>query len=203
MSSILSDIQRVPVDSIQTHPENPRRGDIPAIAESLRVNEQYEPIVVQRSTGYVLAGNHRLLAARELGWEEIAVVFVDVDDDHATRIMLSSNRTGDLGSYDLQLLVDHLRHLSDSNDLAGTGYTDDDLDSRMAELHRNLNETRPDSPAPPPSSIDLREVVLLFSPEQHAQFEAWMNEVAKARETNGPSETVYAALEIASVTLNG
>jgi hypothetical protein len=34
----------------------------------------------------VLAGNHTLIAARQLGWQTILVAFVDVGAEHATRI---------------------------------------------------------------------------------------------------------------------
>ena len=44
----------------------------------------------------VLAGNHTLLAARALGWKEIAATFVEVDDEYAKRILLVYNRTDDL-----------------------------------------------------------------------------------------------------------
>lgn len=202
MTTLLNQIERVPLDSVVIHPENPRVGNVAAIAESLKVNSQYEPIVVQASTRYVLAGNHRVLAAQDLGWEEIDAVVVDVDDDHATRIMLSSNRTGDLGSYDLERLVDHLSRLRELDDLAGTGYTDDDLDARLAELHASLGEAVPNAYAPTPGQTGLREVVLLFSDEQHVQFEEWLNTISETTGTNGASETVYAALGIAADSLN-
>jgi hypothetical protein len=62
---------------------NARRGDVPAIAESLAQNGQYKPVVVNVGTttgrpDEVLVGNHTLLAARSLGWESIDVCYVDV-----------------------------------------------------------------------------------------------------------------------------
>src|SRR5262249_21972971 len=57
---------RVPIDSVRGYARNPRRGDLAAIKRSLEVNGQYRPIVVNRRTGEVLAGNHTWLAAREL-----------------------------------------------------------------------------------------------------------------------------------------
>ena len=78
MPSLLSAIERVPVGSLEFFPGNARRGDVEAIARSLAENEQYAPIVVQRATRHVLAGNHTLKAAQSLGWPEIDVVFVDV-----------------------------------------------------------------------------------------------------------------------------
>ena len=58
----------VPIDSLTPYQDNPRRGDLEAIKESLAANSQYRPIVASRRTGEVLAGNHTLRAAEQLGW---------------------------------------------------------------------------------------------------------------------------------------
>ena len=77
-------------DELNPYYRNPRHGDIDAIAQSLEVNGQYRPIVVNlgRKTGRpleVLAGNHTLAAARRLGWDTITATTVDVDDQGAAR----------------------------------------------------------------------------------------------------------------------
>ncbi len=46
----------VPTDRLRPHPDNPRRGDVAAIKQSLEVNGQYRPIVVHRPAMEVLAG---------------------------------------------------------------------------------------------------------------------------------------------------
>jgi len=58
----------VPIDSIRPHPRNPNKGSVEVIRESLRIHGQYRTIVVQRSTGFVLAGNTTWRAAKEEGW---------------------------------------------------------------------------------------------------------------------------------------
>ena len=129
MPSLLSNIETVPVGDLTTYPGNPRKGNVQAIAESLRVNRQYAPVIAQKSTRHVLAGNHTLLAARQIGWPTIDVVFVDVDDVEARRIVLSSNRTADLGVYDDELLAELL---SSIEQLDGTGYVDADIDRLLS-----------------------------------------------------------------------
>src|ERR1017187_2560559 len=89
-------VEQVDVGTLKQHPRNARQGDVGAIVESLRAHGQYRPIVVQRSTNHVLAGNHTLKAARELGWPTIAATFLDVTNDQALRILLVDNRTNDL-----------------------------------------------------------------------------------------------------------
>ena len=51
--------ERVPLASLKRHPDNPRRGDVKAIALSINKNGFYGAVIVQRSTRYILAGNHR------------------------------------------------------------------------------------------------------------------------------------------------
>ncbi len=122
-------LESVPTAGLRTFHKNPRQGNVAVLVNSLRVNGQYKPIVVNRGTHTgreceVLAGNHTLIAAREAGWEDISVVWVDVDEDHAARIVAADNRVADLGTYDEAVLADLLGGLPS---LEGTGYADSDL----------------------------------------------------------------------------
>ncbi|GAA3852114.1 hypothetical protein GCM10022403_099380 [Streptomyces coacervatus] len=125
----------VPVAELTPYHRNPRTGDLDSIAESLSVNGQYRPIVVNRGTltgrpNEILAGNHTYKAAKRLGWTDIAVTFLDVDDDAAAKIVIVDNRTSDLAGYDTALLADILTELPD---LDGTGYDQDQLDQLLDE----------------------------------------------------------------------
>lgn len=124
-SVISGDTKSVPVGSLKPYDKNPRKGNIKAIADSLEINKQYRPIVVQKSTMRILAGNHTWLAAKKLGWKDISVVFVDVDDKAAKRIVLADNRTSDLAEYDEQILAEILRDLATSE---GTGYSESEME---------------------------------------------------------------------------
>lgn len=137
--------ETIPIDSVVSYPGNARQGDVGAIAESLRVNGQYRPIVVNRPTGEILVGNHTWKAATLLGWSEISATFVDVDPDEARRIVLVDNRTTDIATYDSDALGALLRSVS--TDLSGTGFDGDDLDDLLAGA-----SGRPSRP----TSIDVR-----------------------------------------------
>lgn len=136
------DTDRVPVAELRTYHRNPRRGNVRAIADSLRTNGQYRPVVANRGThtgrpNEVLAGNHTLLGARDLGWGTVVVSWVDVDDDQAARIVAADNRTADLGAYDDRLLAELL---GDLPDLDGTGYDPGDLDDLLAQLDEDTTD---------------------------------------------------------------
>lgn len=120
-----------PVAELDFYPGNARTHDGPALAESLQANGQYRPVVANLRTRQVLAGNGTLAAARELGWEQIAVTWVDVDEDAARRIVLVDNRANDLAGYDEGALLDLLR---DGPDLIGTGYDEAYLTSLLGKL---------------------------------------------------------------------
>jgi hypothetical protein len=121
-----------PIETVHQYPRNPRAGDIEAIAESMQINGMYRPIYVQKSTGYILAGNHTYAAALSLGAGRIPIVELDVDDRTAARIVLADNRTADLGTYDNSELVYLLEELQTGDTLLGTGYNDNDLEQLKA-----------------------------------------------------------------------
>lgn len=137
MKSILTDQEYdvVALDALRPHPKNPRRGNVESIAESVSVNGFYGAVVAQRSTGYILAGNHRWKAASSAGMSSIPVIWLDCDDDAAHRILLVDNRTNDVAGYDNTALAEVLSQLALTDAaLAGTGYDADDLDKLVGSI---------------------------------------------------------------------
>ena len=120
----------VQINTLKEFEGNPRKGNVKALVESLQANGQYRPIVVQKSTRQILAGNHLWKAAQELGWSMIDVVELDVDDTQAKKIVAADNRLADLGVYDEQKLLDLLGEI----DLVGTGYVAADVDDLLAMI---------------------------------------------------------------------
>jgi len=125
----------VAVEDIEPHPANPREGDVGAIAESIAENGFYGRIVVQKSTGHIIAGNHRYKAACHLGYKTVPVQYVDVDDDRALRILTVDNRSNDLATYRNDELSTLLVELAKTPDgLSGTGFDGDDLDALLKDI---------------------------------------------------------------------
>ncbi len=136
----------VPLQKLRTYPGNPRRGHLPALEESLRRNRQYRPVVANRLTGEVLAGNHVFLAARKLGWSELAVAWVEASPEEARRIVLVDNKTADDASYDPEAL---LALVQSSTELAGTGYDESEVDALLAEVSASMPVSDDDVPSRP------------------------------------------------------
>jgi DNA modification methylase len=152
--------ETVPIDALRPHPDNPRRADTSVVVDSIAANGFYGALVVQRSTGHILAGNHRWRAARESGITELPVLYLDVDDDRARRILLVDNRTSDLAGYDETELVALLLLSMSATEaqLSGTGFTEDDLAALVAadllagaEAAEELDDC-PDAPEAPTSA---------------------------------------------------
>ncbi|AGT12737.1 ParB-like partition protein [Mycobacterium phage Reprobate] len=129
--------------------KNPRKGDVSAIASSLRRHTQYKPITANIGThtgrpNEVLAGNHTLLAFRDLAeaepgekaWQKMLVHWVDVDDDLAERIVVADNQTGQLGGFDTAELLGLLEGFGE--DIEGLGFTDADI-SDLTALYEEQN----------------------------------------------------------------
>lgn len=124
--------EQVPVGSLKPHPENPRRGNAEAIDESITSNGFYGAIVVQRSSGCILVGKHRWERAGALGIETVPVLWADVDDVTARKIVLADNRTSDLAGYDDQKLAEFLASVQSSG-LEGSGYDQEEFDQIIEE----------------------------------------------------------------------
>lgn len=126
----------VPVDCLQLDAENANQGDVAAIRRSLNAFGQRKPVVVKRTgtnadgapAGIVIAGNHTVMAAVELGWTEVAAVFVDDDPMTARAYALADNRVAQLASWQHDQLVQHIRTLSDADvDMTTLGWTEGEL----------------------------------------------------------------------------
>ena len=142
-------VEMVPVRSLNPFHKNPRVGDVEKVAESLKENGQFKPIVVNIGTHTgrereILAGNHTWLAARSLGWEEIYVGWVDVDEITANKIVLADNGTSDGASYDDSILTELLMNIKDAGEsLVGTTYTDDVLSRLVKDV--SVKEENPNA----------------------------------------------------------
>lgn len=140
----------LPLDAVKPHPRNPRRGDLDAIKASVDVNGFYGAVVANKRTGYILAGNHRWMAAKMLELPEIPVVWVDVGEAEEKRILAADNRTAELGGYDEAVLASLLQGVQDDGGLLGTGYDEDDL-------NRLLGDITPDEFDPPDGAREIAE----------------------------------------------
>lgn len=199
-------MMEVEVDRLTPHPKNPRRGDVPAIAQSLERHGQVKPIIVQRSTGYVVAGNHTLLAAKSLGWRKVRILVKDMSDDDALSYLLADNRTTDKSGYDDADLYDALRSLGS---IEGSGYTQDDIDLLADVLTPTIDDDFGDPvyigetadegepgevKAPAEVKEPMRDIVMLMTLSDAQQFGQEVAALQKQWGTRTVVETVRRAV---------
>lgn len=139
----------LPAGQLHPHPDNPNRGDVDAIGQSIEATGFWGACIVQASTMTILAGEHRWRAAQaHVAGDQVPCIVVDVDDDTARRILLADNAYAALGVMDEEALAGLLGALAVTDAaLAGTAYSLDDLD----DLRERMGA---DVPAAPPQESD-------------------------------------------------
>lgn len=126
----------VDIDTVHQHPDNYNNGDEEAIRESVEVNGLYRPVYAQQTTGHLVAGNHVWAVCKEFGAEKIPVVYLDIDDATAYRIMVGDNWIASLARPDHAGLLTILDRIQATDGLYGTGVKETDLDAirKLAEI---------------------------------------------------------------------
>jgi hypothetical protein len=191
---ILSDkTTKVPVESLTLYDKNPRKGNIPVIVDSLSTHGQYRPLIVRKDTNEVLAGNHTLQAAMQLGWKTIAVNLIDVDDEQAAKIVLVDNRSQDLATYDQKMLGEIL---ADVPDLPGTGYDQETVDLILDAITNDQQVDFAELAKPP--ILDGDDV-----PFENQQFGEEDNSINPGEESPEEGEVTESTLENAAQELSG
>lgn len=157
----------VDIDELAPLEGNPRIGNVDAIMASYEEFGQVKPIVARKNedgTATVIAGNHQLEAARSLGWDKIAVVFLEADDKRAIAFAIADNRTMELGYTEPELLTDMLLDVSEYYPelLEGLGWDEFELASfeseAIIEEHRSsTTESKENNSGP--SSAEYEETV--------------------------------------------
>ena len=127
---LLVDMKSIKPDpqNARTHPDR----NIETIKSSLSHYGQRKPIVVNRPTMHIEAGNGMYEAAKLLGWSKIAVVLVDDDGATAKGYGTIDNKSSDLSEWNLPVLKDILEELdSGAFDMDLTGFDMSELEDLM------------------------------------------------------------------------
>lgn len=144
--------ETVSIDSLVFDPANVRKHpekNLATIKASLLRFGQQKPIVVD-ANGVVRAGNGTLMAAKALGWKEIAIVRSSLGGSEATAYAIADNRTAELAEWDEDALSQTLAALQiESDELAvATGFDLKDIEALTAPKEVEEDEV-PEPPAEP------------------------------------------------------
>lgn len=148
-------IEYVNPDELHPHPNNINEGDVGDLIMSIRAHGFFQPIGAQRDTNTIIFGKSRWRAGTivrgfirqgDTFWarwsrargdmETLPVVYYDVNDEEAVRMMLVDDRARDRAQTDRAGLADLLLDLDQTTTrrLFGTGYDQGDLNRLVGGL---------------------------------------------------------------------
>lgn len=127
-------IEKMKVSDLKYAPYNPRKIDDKELAKLKRSITEFgyvEPIVWNKRSGFVVGGNQRLKALRELEIEEVDVVVVDLDDAKEKALNVALNKIS--GEWDFPKLKDVLTDIDTGDfDIELTGFDLDEIGELIA-----------------------------------------------------------------------
>jgi len=137
-------IEKLKTEQLNPAAYNPRVNLKPGDPEYERLKKSIlefgyvEPIVWNERTGNIVGGHQRLKILKELGFEVIDAVIVDLNDEKEKALNLALNKTG--GDWDMEMLASLLAELSETEiDMGITGFGDDEI-LELIGKHRDKDE---------------------------------------------------------------
>ena len=128
-------IEQWDIGRVTPYERNPRRNDdaVQAVAASIREFGFRQPIVVD-ADGVVIAGHTRLKAAQHLGLAKVPVhVAKDLTPEQVRALRIADNKTGELATWDMDLLPLELADLRDAEfDLSVLGFDMSEVEAMLA-----------------------------------------------------------------------
>jgi len=156
MQTTQFDIEIRAIDSVRPYEKNPRKNDsaVDAVATSLREFGFRQPIVVD-TEGVIIAGHTRYKAALKLGLAKVPVhVATDLSPEQIRAYRLADNKTGELATWDFEILPIELAALQEAGyELDILAFDDKELANLLdTDLQQGL--TDPDQvPEPPDEAV--------------------------------------------------
>ena len=95
--AIRTDSPRLPIDRIDSNPDQPRQdfnpNEIKKLAESIATHGLLQPVVVRRVDDryQIIAGERRLRAAVQAGWTDVPVNIIEADDRQKAELAIVEN----------------------------------------------------------------------------------------------------------------
>lgn len=143
------EIKELPIESIIPYDKNAKmhpQDQIDHIANSLERFGWKQPVVVDKDN-VVIAGHGRLLAAKQLGWDLVPVLYADdLTEEEVRAFRLADNKTNE-STWDDELLNFELGELADSIDMSDFGFDLSELEDDYTEVTEDeYNEPLPENP---------------------------------------------------------
>lgn len=226
-------IEYVPLSELVLDESNPKAHDTDLIGDSVGRFGYVEPIVEDGRTGKLISGHGRTATLQAMHAEGQAPpdgVTVDPDgnwlvpvsrgwssrsDSEARAALIALNRTGEVGGWVDESLMDLLSRLGEDENsgLLGVGFSEDDLDDLRAMLEERGFDEEGDSDWPDPNAVDgamrstsmneykeryeeqgKRLIILEYSVEDYALANALLRSVRQERGADNNPEALLGLL---------
>lgn len=109
----MTELIKMKLKDIRPYEKNPRRNDdaVEAVANSIKEFGMKQPIVVDKD-GVIIVGHTRYKALKKLGIKETDVVVADdLTEEQAKAYRIADNSTGELATWDYDLLMPEIADL--------------------------------------------------------------------------------------------
>lgn len=141
------DIVIEPIEKLVEDPKNENvhsEKQIEALGKIIKINGFRAPLVVSKRSGFVIAGNGRLQAARLIGMTELPVIYQDFENEaDELRHRLADNEISRYAELDKDKMLFNLKELDidlESFDFGDVGLLDFDPVQLMMDDEDNLDE---------------------------------------------------------------
>ena len=138
-------IQKVAIQKLKSAKYNPRKELKPEDMEYQKIKASIEefgyidPIIVNIKNNTIIGGHQRVKVLKDLGYDKIDCVFVDLDEKQEKRLNLALNKI--TGIWDTEKLNELFNELELSNEeLLATGFDKYELDNLTNDFIQDLLE---------------------------------------------------------------
>lgn len=139
-------IEKRKIDELIPAIYNPRKdltvndAEYKKIKRSIETFGYVDPIIVNERTGVIIGGHQRLKVLKDLGYEEIEVSVVNLDEKQEKALNIALNKIS--GEWDFELLKDLLEELDVGDfDVTLTGFDEEEIENLLTQYF----EESPDS----------------------------------------------------------
>lgn len=173
-STVMEEMNNVPVDSLVSYPNNPRNNEntIDAVKKSLQRFGYVKVSIGIDEKNVLLYGHTTLKAIKELGWPTVPKVsrIVGLDEKHKRAYRIADNRLSEMSYWDSDLLMSEMSFLKEQDfNIEDMGFSEMDL--------KDLTDKVDDKPQKAVKTMNLRTGPKYLCP--HCGYE--MNPVEKPK----------------------
>lgn len=170
------------IKDLKEAPYNPRvisKEELESLKKSIKKFGYVEPIIINKRTGFVVGGNQRLKVLKELGYDEVDIVEVDLTDEEEKTLNLALNKIS--GDWDEEKLIDILNDIKEQEGdlLEYTGFDEDEVYKYLNIDEKNIME---DFDFKKENKEIIFKEVLYFNKEEKEMWDLFVKETKSNQE---------------------